>query len=38
MLDIGLGTNRQILSKIFKMKYEMHAYGIEFEIENVFKK
>ena len=27
-----------ILNKIFKMKYETHAYGIEFEIENVFKK
>ena len=23
------------LNKIFKMKYEMHAYGNAFEIENV---
>ena len=28
----------QALNKIFQMKYEMHAYGIDFEIENVFKK
>ena len=27
-----------ILITIFKMEYETHAYGIEFEIENVFKK
>ena len=27
-----------ILNKIFKMKYETHAYGTEFEIENVVKK
>ena len=27
-----------MLNWIFKMKYEMHIYGIEFEIENVFKK
>ena len=27
-----------ILNQIFKMKYETHVYGIEFEIENVFKK
>ena len=27
-----------ILNQIFKMKYETHAYGTGFEIENVFKK
>ena len=27
-----------ILNKIFKIKYETHAYENEFEIENVFKK
>ena len=27
-----------ISNENFKMKYETHAYGIEFEIENVFKK
>ena len=26
------------LNKFFKMKYETHAYEIEFEIKNVFKK
>ena len=26
-----------ILNQMFKMKCETHAYGIEFEIENVFK-
>ena len=26
-----------ILNKFFKMKYEKYAYGIEFEIENVFR-
>ena len=29
MYDVGFG---------FKMNYETHAYGIEFEIENVLKK
>ena len=28
----------QALNKIFKMKYGMHAYGIDFEIGNDFKK
>ena len=27
-----------ILNKIFKIKYETHAYENEFEIEHVFKK
>ena len=27
-----------ILNKIFKMEYEAHAYGIELQFENVFKK
>ena len=38
MYDGGFGTDgpRHILNKIFKMKYETHAYGIEFEIVNVF--
>ena len=27
-----------IVNQIFKMKYETHAYGNEFEMENVFKK
>ena len=27
-----------ILNQIFKMKYEMDVYGIEFEIENDFRK
>ena len=27
-----------ILNKNFKMEYEAHAYGIELEFENVFKK
>ena len=27
----------QILNKIFKMEYEVHAYETKFEIENVFK-
>ena len=40
MYDDCFGTDgpRHILNKIFKMKYETHAYGIEFVIENVFKK
>ena len=36
MLVLALMSH--ILKKIFKMKYETHAEGIEFEIENVFKK
>ena len=27
-----------ILNKILKMEYEAHAYGIELQFENVFKK
>ena len=27
-----------ILNKTFKIKYETHAYGIEYDIENVFQK
>ena len=27
-----------ILNQIFKMKYETHAYGNEFKMENIFKK
>ena len=34
ILVLALKATYQIL----KMKYETHAYGIEFEIKNVFKK
>ena len=33
-----LARMSHILNKILKMKYEMLAYGIEFKIENIFKK
>ena len=37
-LILVLGLRGHTLNKTFKMNYETHAYGIEFEIENVFKK
>ena len=36
-MTLVLALMGHILNKIFKKKYQTHAYEIEFEIENFFK-